>query len=382
MTPSVADKTPILATSWRRHTDSPLLWMVVFITSISLHLLAFWLMRSSHEISPWFPQQSQGAIPIELIDLSPTAKPLAKSIPTTTKTPPKTSTTKSTTETEQAPISTVTVTSTPTPSPSPTKTSTPTPSPTPSPTKTSTPTPSPTPSPTKTSTPLGSNFPGTRRQEINFGKGKPLTGLSQELKGTPESSTTPSPESSTTPSPESSTTPSPESSTTPSPESSPTPSPESSPTPSPESSTTPSPESSPNTSGGVSIATITPIQKDEQSQLIQQGTISPDGLTDIPAVYQGSDTKQLDASFLPGDSGIESANLLVSIVIDNTGKFQQAIVLKIAPPTLQGEKSKYEKVLNDLFKTDKYTPAQNNDGSKPNKSNLFLRIIIQPSKPK
>jgi hypothetical protein len=72
----------------------------------------------------------------------------------------------------------------------------------------------------------------------------------------------------------------------------------------------------------------------------------------------------------------------VSIVIDNTGKFQQAIVLKIAPPTLQGEKSKYEKVLNDLFKTDKYTPAQNNDGSKPNKSNLFLRIIIQPSKPK
>ncbi|MBH8551364.1 hypothetical protein I8751_02985, partial [Nostocaceae cyanobacterium CENA357] len=75
MTTSVADKTPISAEDWRRHTDPPSLWIVVTISSVSLHLLVFWFLRSSNVFKPWFPQQSQTAVPIEFVEISPQAKP-------------------------------------------------------------------------------------------------------------------------------------------------------------------------------------------------------------------------------------------------------------------------------------------------------------------
>ncbi|BAZ52373.1 hypothetical protein NIES4103_50340 [Nostoc sp. NIES-4103] len=74
MTRSVADKTPISDHVWRRHTDPPGLWIAVAISSISLHLLAFWLFRSSHVIGLGFSQQEQIDIPIELVEISPQAK--------------------------------------------------------------------------------------------------------------------------------------------------------------------------------------------------------------------------------------------------------------------------------------------------------------------
>ncbi|MBH8561238.1 hypothetical protein I8748_03440 [Nostoc sp. CENA67] len=74
MTRSVADKTPISDHFWRRHTDPPGLWIAVAISSISLHLLAFWLIRSSHVIRLGFSQQEQADIPIELVEISPQAK--------------------------------------------------------------------------------------------------------------------------------------------------------------------------------------------------------------------------------------------------------------------------------------------------------------------
>ncbi|WP_375502862.1 hypothetical protein [uncultured Nostoc sp.] len=77
---SVADKTPIPSKVWRRHKDPPALWISVIIGSVSLHLLAFWLMRSSNAFSLWFPQQSQSAVPIELIDIAPKSKSTAKTV--------------------------------------------------------------------------------------------------------------------------------------------------------------------------------------------------------------------------------------------------------------------------------------------------------------
>ena len=70
MTQSVTEQTPIPDKIWRRHTDPPSLWIGVVTGSVALHLLLFWLMRSSNAFSPWFPQQqSQAAVPIEVIEI-------------------------------------------------------------------------------------------------------------------------------------------------------------------------------------------------------------------------------------------------------------------------------------------------------------------------
>lgn len=91
MTISVADKTPIPEKVWRRHTDPPGLWIAVGISSVALHLLVFWLMRS-YAFNLLFPQQSQVVVPIELIEISPKvrsqSKPVAK--PVAPNPPPKT----------------------------------------------------------------------------------------------------------------------------------------------------------------------------------------------------------------------------------------------------------------------------------------------------
>ncbi|MBH8577817.1 hypothetical protein I8752_33625 [Nostocaceae cyanobacterium CENA369] len=81
MTTSVADKTPIPEKVWRRHTDPPNLWIALGISSVALHLLAFWLMRS-YFFKLWFPQQSQAIVPIEVVEISPQAKsrPITKPV--------------------------------------------------------------------------------------------------------------------------------------------------------------------------------------------------------------------------------------------------------------------------------------------------------------
>ncbi|MEA5504589.1 hypothetical protein VB735_16015, partial [Halotia wernerae UHCC 0503] len=185
MTTSVADKTPISAKVWRRHTDPPSLWIIVGISSVSLHLLAFWFMRSSNIFRPWFPQQSQAVVPIEFVEISPQTKPkltVKKVTPKSSKAsqqsvssrlPKKAQTTSknqspdvissedtilnsSKTEASQAntPLFPQKIVSTPTPTP------------------TSKPEPESTPTPTPT-VPVG-DLPWNRRQEIKLGRGKPL----------------------------------------------------------------------------------------------------------------------------------------------------------------------------------------------------------------
>ncbi|MDB9380125.1 hypothetical protein PN460_19865, partial [Nodularia sphaerocarpa CS-585A2] len=124
--------------------------------------------------------------------------------------------------------------------------------------------------------------------------------------------------------------------------------------------------------------TFTQVNKPEIEQLIQQGRLRPDGLPDVLAIHQGSNTKNLDSSYIPGDFVLEPAQLLVSLIIDHNGNFQQAKVLEIEPVTLQSKKSWYEQVVNELFINDRFLPAQNNDGTKPELSNLFIQITIQP----
>ncbi|MBD0389118.1 MAG: hypothetical protein ICV54_22105, partial [Nostoc sp. C3-bin3] len=201
MTPSIADKTPIPAKVWRRHTDPPGLWISVVIGSVCLHLLAFWLMRSSNAFSLWFPQQSQSAVPIELIDITPTKKSTArkvspkplsstkKSVPArlsqTARTTPKNQDLGAINSADNLQPKSRIYASKPSSQPSrqqrvstptPTTTTTATPKPTPTPTSTPTPIPksTPTATPIPTSTVPVGNLPWNRRQEIKLGRGTAL----------------------------------------------------------------------------------------------------------------------------------------------------------------------------------------------------------------
>ncbi|MEH2304531.1 hypothetical protein [Nostoc sp.] len=392
MTPSVADKTPISTKVWRRHTDPPALWISVVIGSVSLHLLAFWLMRSSNAFSLWFPQQSQSAVPIELIDIAPQSKSTAKRVSpkptsiTQKSVPARSAKTARNTPRNQdfvgainsadnlqqksriypsqpnrqqkVPTSTPKPTATPKPTFTPKAIATPKPTATPkaiaTPKPTFTPkaiaTPKPTATPTPT-VPIG-NLPWNRRQEIKLGKG---TALPTGIPSTPpvsEAENIKTPPTSTRETP-------------------PTPTKETPPTPTRETPTTPT--------GGASVAIVAPLLRDEMIKFIQTRGFRQDALPDVIASYTGSNTKQLDSSFLPGDSEVKPAQMLVSLIIDRNGNFQQAVVLEIEPTTLQSEKSTYERVLNDVFKTENFLAAHNNDGTKPDLSNLFVRIKIQPA---
>ncbi|MEH2290919.1 hypothetical protein [Nostoc sp.] len=401
MTPSVADKTPIPANVWRRHTDPPGLWIFVVISSVSLHLLVFWLMRSSNAFSLWFPQQNQSAVPIELIDITPKTKSIIKSKPTvkvvsskplsltqkfvptrssqTARTTPKNEDFDAINSLKNLQKKSRISASQPNSQPSrqqivPTPTPKPTPKATPKPIAKLTPTPTPKVTPTPT-VPIG-NLPWKRRQEIKLGKGTQLpTGISSnqpvsepENRETPGTSTRETPATPTRETPGTSTRETPATSTGETPA-----------TPTRETSATPTRETPATSTGGASVAVVAPLSKDEVISLIQSRGFRQDALPDVIALYRGSNTKQLDPSFLVHNSGLEAAQLLASLIIDNNGNFKQAVVLEIEPATLQSEKSTYEQVLNEVFKTENFIAAHNNDGTKPELSNLYARIKIQPA---
>jgi hypothetical protein len=386
MTPSVADKTPIPAKVWRRHIDPPGLWISVVIASVSLHLLVFWLMRSSNAFSLWFPDQSQSAVPIELVDIAPKTKTTAKTVSpkplssTQKSVPAPSPQTAQTTDINQdfdainsadnLPHKRQTYASKPNNKPFRQQR-------VPTPTPTSTPRVIPT--PTSTPTVPVSNLPWNRRQEIKLGKGTQLpTAIpsnppvpepeNRETPRTPTGETPPTPTRETPRTPTGETSPTRETPRTPTGE-----------TPTRETPRTSTGEASPTPTQGASVATVAPLLRDEVSNLIQSGRLRQDALPDVIALYRGSNTKQLDSSFLVQSSGLEPAQLLASLIIDHNGNFQQAVVLEIEPATLQSKKSTYQEVLSEIFKTENFIAAHNNDGKKPELSNLYVRIKIQPA---
>ncbi|MHC5741237.1 MAG: hypothetical protein ACYTXT_04890 [Nostoc sp.] len=396
MTPSVADKTPIPAKVWRRHTDPPGLWIFVVVSSVSLHLLVFWLMRSSNAFSLWFPQQNQSVVPIELIEIAPKTKSIIKSKSTAkiVSSKPLSSTQKSVParSSQTAPTTPINqdfgaintpknlqkksriYASQPNSEPSRQQivpTPAPTPKTTPKPTPKVTPAPIPIPKATPTPTlPVG-NLPWNRRQEIKLGKGTQLpTGIPSnrpvsepENRETPPTSTRETLPTSTRETPPTSTRETPPTSTR-------------------ETPPTSTRETPPIPTGGASVAIVAPLSRDEVISLIQSKGFRQDALPDVIALYKGSNTKQLDPSFLVHNSGLEPAQLLASLIIDNNGNFKQAVVLEIEPVALQSEKSIYEQALNEVFKTENFLAAHNNNGTKPELSNLYVRITIQSANSK
>ncbi|AUT00844.1 hypothetical protein CLI64_10795 [Nostoc sp. CENA543] len=417
MTGKVADKTPIAAKFGRRHEDPPGLWIAVAIGSLSLHLLVFWLMRSPSGFRPWFPQKSQDIVPVELIEVAPQ--------PSTSQT---TVAPKTTTQDEQTVNLDSSVQQNNTQNESPSETqilaqeksppieSTPTPTPTPEatqPTPTPTPTPEttqPTPPPTPPIVPSGDR-PWERREDIELGKGTPLpsdtppvtpeqiaksqavegttprtqeeepvNNSSQESPSSPNEATNsnvgeqnfPANGESTPDSNNVDTPPTPNGETASN-------SSENNSSSNPETTNNPTAENSPPVNSGGFIAGVLPIDDNEARQLIQQGLIRNRDIPSVFAVYQGNTTKSLDnnSSYLPSNSTLQPAKLLVSLIIDQNGSFQQARVLEL-PGELQSEKGIYEQIVNDLFKNDSCVPAKNQDGTPLDLSNCYIWVDIKP----
>ncbi|MFN5239875.1 MAG: hypothetical protein ACK5CG_05000, partial [Aphanizomenon sp.] len=149
------------------------------------------------------------------------------------------------------------------------------------------------------------------------------------------------------------------------------------PTPTAKPSTNPNLEPSPTVTGEGAIATINPINREQVSELIQQRTLSPDGLPDVLAEYKGSPEKELEISVLPTDKNLKPANILASLIIDDNGKFQQAKIINIEPIVLPSQKNIYEQALNQIFAEESFLAAYNQDGSKPQLSNLYILLQIK-----
>ncbi|MEY3401758.1 MAG: hypothetical protein RLZZ86_1373, partial [Cyanobacteriota bacterium] len=150
-----------------------------------------------------------------------------------------------------------------------------------------------------------------------------------------------------------------------------------SPTPAVEPPLNPNSEPSPTVNQGGAIATIAPVLKEEVNELIQQRQIRADGLPDVLAEYKGSTEKELELSSLPGDEIIKSANILISLIIDSNGYFQQAEIITIEPEVLSGEISIYEQAINQIFADEMFLAGYNQDGSKPDLSNLYIRLQLK-----
>ena len=368
MIPTLTNNDSITSHNLRRHSDPPWLWTIVCIASVSLHLLVFWLMRSSSDFPAWFPQSNQSSIPIDFVEIpsepKSTIKPskikpessfsaLPKSalvtpnnqdddeITSRINLPEQDKTQKREVEKPEVRKSEVRkpeVRKSEVKKPEVEKPEVEKPEvekppvrqqfyPTnPKPEATSEPTPEPTPIIPE------SELPWNRRQEVKLGEG---TLLPQDI-------------------------------------------PTDSPTPTAEPSANPTPESSPKSKVGGAIATVSPILKEEVSELIQQKQVIADGLPDVLAEYKGSTEKELEASILPSDEVLKPANILASLIIDKNGQFQQAIVITIEPAALRSQTNIYEQALNEIFAQESFLAAYNQDGSKPDLSNLYIRLKIKP----
>ncbi|MCW9681202.1 hypothetical protein FJR41_010370 [Dolichospermum planctonicum UHCC 0167] len=378
MIPKVIDNYSNKSENFRRHTDPAWLWIVVSTASVSLHLLVFWLIRSTDEFPAWFPQSHQSSVPIDFLEISSEQKSIIKPKSTTPKVKQQSSfslSPKSLPITHSNQDDSEITSSINLPQkhknlkpevlkpevlkpevlkpevikpevikpevikpevikPEALKPEVIKPEVTkpelikPLIRQQSYPT-----NATPETTPIipEPELPWNRRQEVILGQ---ETVLPSDI-------------------------------------------PADSPTPAVEPPLNPNSEPSPTVNQGGAIATITPVLKEEVNELIQQGQIRVDGLPDVLAEYKGSTEKELELSSLPTDEIIKSANILISLIIDSNGYFQQAEIITIEPEVLPREISIYEQAINQIFAQERFLAGYNQDGSKPDLSNLYIRLQLK-----
>jgi hypothetical protein len=359
MTQPIADKTPIPERTDRRHTDPPGLWIAVSLSSVILHLLLFWLLRShGFNLSQ---KNSSNPVPIEFITI-PAERTPTKASPKkpSSVTPPKQVTPK-TSAAKSSPVEdnrAIAFTDTPLtsidenvkpkkPKPQPKKVVV-------KPEPTFQPNPKPTnPIPPQTQEPEPTSSPETPQNE------QPESTPSPNITEIPEPESTPS----FNPDVENSTSPSP------------------SPT---ESSSLPN--NLPNTEGevvpdeGTPLADLAPPIQPQQTPTPQQGGIGiasweieigdvqRDTLENL-AQPIGIQPKKLNVSFeeepTPGPITFQA-----SLIIDSDGNLTDVYM----PPSIsEPQSSRYREYARELFKDQKFIP-----GKKRPISTLVVRITIQP----
>ena len=396
MTQFISDREQISLTR-RQHNDPPALWITVATFSVILHLLVFWLMRSSALGFLSFKHSNQArSTPIELVEVplkgkknpgrrktvrqsttqkpaptAPLVKPKVVEKPATTNqkliaakpqptqvpapqppkvpqststqitaTPPKSQKITPTLTPTPDPIPTPTPTnSTPIPDPIPTSTptnSTPIPDPIPTPTPTNS-TPTPTPTPTPIPTPNSTPTPTPKRSETI--SSRPTT---QDGKKPRESLNKPLDRSTNNSSPDKTNL------------------------------------NQVETGGGlIKISHI--FTYSEHKKMWDRKELAGDAPPDNLAKYLGSGSKPIAPSWLGVSSKLQPATILVNLVIDQEGKFFTASIIEINPPSLQGQKAQYEELLGKIYQNEKFKPGYNNNAKDPIvASNLLVNVIISP----
>lgn len=387
MTKSVTEQKATSSPIYPRHSDPPGLWIAVFMGSVAIHLLAFWMLRIySYQLSLRQQQNSSNNIPIEIIEISPTESAKAQSQAKVKPASPQSSSlltnedaialidqktaiaSKPNSSLRQQPSAKPTVaqqqTATAKPQPTTQPESTPTPElpanqqpdtipPTPPPDNTDTSTSeSENPIPdeqnqallpnTNPTTPPKDIFPSTNEQlesqlpeqpnaNISLGKSTPLPTIDPSLQPPPQL-----------------------------------------------------PTDETQTSGGL-VATWDAFSRDEMIDLIRKGVVIQDVPPDIVAQPLGDNTKELPVSFISSEPDLDNVDLVASLAIDEKGKLiardangnPGVEIIDMTPEELATKKTKYQQLLIDVFQNVSFSPGRNQDVSQPLQSNLFVRVKIE-----
>jgi hypothetical protein len=415
MTKSVADQKPTPSQIYRRHTDPPGLWIAVFTGSVALHLLAFWMLRLySYQLSLIRQQNSSSPIPIEVIEISPTGSAKVQSQAKVKPVSPQSSanTQKSASVTDEDAIALIdqktAIASNPNssprqqPSPKPTvvqqETATAKPQPTTQPESTPTFTPIPTPESSANQQPdTIPPFASPANQQPDTIPPTPPPDHTDTSTSEPENPIPIPDEQNQASLPDTN-------ATTPPKDNSPSTNeqlesqlPEqpdanislgkSTPLPTIDPSVQPPPQLPPEetqTSGGL-VATWDAFSRDGMIDLIQKGVVRQDVPPDIVAQPLGQNTKELPVSFISSEPDLDNVDLVASLAIDEEGKLiardangnPGVDIIDMTPEELATKKTKYEQLLIDVFQNVSFTPARNQDGSKPPQSNLVVRVKIE-----
>jgi hypothetical protein len=328
----------------QRVIDSPGLWILAFLGSISLHVLVFWWLSSSKLFGFWVPlsQSAQDNVVVELVDVPDSVEPqkqVPKSEPALAKPNPSpftpkqanSSTTKKVVEKAVAQVvvpkpSNSNLNRSPAASPRENQPNTPL-IPKPIPGKFLLP-----PTPPKESNARPWDI-RPEKVELREGESEPLPEIPNDKLSKLL-------------------------------------------TPSPSPTGNPTPETSPvvdNSQPQLFTFNIQPLNTEDIQDLRKKGTIR----ADIPQVlpkYEGENSKQLEINVPSGQTQIPP--ILVSLTVDQYGKFRGLSI--IDPNIPEKDKSAYEQKLQELFGKEKFVGGYNNDGSRPEKSNLYIIVTITP----
>ncbi|MGJ5675972.1 MAG: hypothetical protein ACR9NN_20545 [Nostochopsis sp.] len=416
MTKSVADQKPIPPHIVRRHSDPPGLWIAVVMGSVALHLLAFWILRSyySYQLSFIRQQNSNSAIPIEVIEVSPTGRskvqPQAKAKPGSPQSSSNTQKSVAVIDEDaialidkktaiasnpnsspllQQPSPKTTVNQQQTAKPKPQLTtqpkSIPSITPTPKPESSAVqqpdtipPTPPfqaqqpdtipPTPPPDQTDIPSTSESENPIPDEQNQASSPDINAT---IPPTDTSSATNLPLNSQLPKQPDANISLGKSTSLP--------------TLNPSVQPPPSLSADQTRSDGGLVATWNAFPRDEMIDLLQKGVVRQDVPPDVLAQPLGENTKELPVSFISSEPDLDNVDLLVSLAIDQNGKLidrdangNPAVdIIDMTPEELKAKKTQYQQLLIDLFQNVSFSPGRNQDGSKPPQSNLVVRIKIE-----